>query len=81
VRSRNYNALEKMLIGLALAIAAVGLLTIMFIGSAFRMSNITRLDVFSSENMEATVPLFGASSAVVLVCLFLFAWYGLRGKG
>jgi hypothetical protein len=80
VRSWIYNALEKSLLGVALTIAMVGLLAIMFIGSAFRMSNITKLDVFSPENMEATMPLFGTASAVVLVGLMVFAWYGLRGK-
>jgi uncharacterized membrane protein len=81
VRSWIHNALAKILVGLALTIATVGLLTVMFIGSAFRMSNITKLDVFSPENMGATMPLFGTAAAVVIVALSLSAWYGLRRKG
>jgi hypothetical protein len=68
VKSFFYIALGKMLTGLALAIAMAGLLALIFVGSAFRMSNITQMDVLSAENLRATMPLFGASVALRLVC-------------
>jgi hypothetical protein len=76
-----YNMIA-IVVGTIFVLACAGaLLALMFVGSAFRMSNVTQLDVLSPANLKATVALFGVSAAVVIGGLVLCAWLASRRRG
>ena len=62
-----YNAIAGILVTVLLLFAAIFFLGLMFVGSAFRVSNITQLNVFSPENLKATIPVAVVCAVVGLV--------------
>jgi hypothetical protein len=81
VKTWMHNTILAALGVIAMALASVGVLALMFVGSAFRTSNTTQLDVLSPANLEASMPLFLASATFVFIALLLGVWYGLRKRG
>jgi hypothetical protein len=76
-----YNALAAVAATVLVVFASAMILSLVFLGSALRMSNVTQLGVFTAENLSNTLPLFVFVVVAMLIGFFFGFDKHTRKKG